>query len=108
MNTEEVVDNQLEESITLKPIEGSNRAVWQWLFVQPPVGACPVGHAKPIVRRLTSALLRPRPDVFTRVVLARSDAYARAGCPEHLAEYAACRDLWNALICGKESITAEG
>ena len=89
--------NEVVEVEEIRVLEGSRKVVWRWLFSQPPIAGCPSGLAKSLVHRMTSAVMTPRPDVVTRIVVARSEAYALAGCHEALCDYAACRDLWNAM-----------
>jgi hypothetical protein len=81
----------IEHSIS-NGIDVSSRTVWQWCFSQPPLGKSPSVVHPQIISRLNG-----QPSATTRVLMVRSNNYFESGCPLDLCDYAAARDLWNAL-----------
>jgi hypothetical protein len=67
--------------------------VWRWRFAQPPIGLAP----SRVIPQVMARLLTPQPSVTSHVIMARANRYFDAGCPVDLCEYAAARDLWEAI-----------
>jgi hypothetical protein len=69
------------------------RIVCNWLINPPPLGPAPTAYRFEIMDRM----LGFKSHLLCVAISLRGNAYWQAGCPYDFADYAACRDLWQAF-----------